>query len=415
MRELLLGALIVVTQLLGTSCVELKVGLYNEIPDLDDDELSSYKKMVEDGFNSGDHVLDAVVNSSEYSPYAEDLSQYLTADGFDLIELDVATLDGLVPNLVIPVPTNLPALSAAKDAVTVDGKVYGYPTLVCGNFIVGLSPGKCPLNFIASSYIPFYYGLEACQYFLHSSYQRIFGGKMNSESGWYLPYLYIDGYIDVHGKSSAQTAVDDVVNSGKIDETVCERLSWLINTCRGESQSNKCYENFEGSYVNSSKNVYTDIANEETLFFFGFSEITAAVMQKADGVSPYAAISPPLGEENNLLQFTDALVINKARWDAASEERKNAIKEFINYFTGVELRRKIAYGKDLKPPRNRYLLQAIEEFYIGNDDNIYGDIYEYLKRAVPAPSLSEEQKSTMQKVLSEKCIKFAAVKEKTEL
>ena len=49
------------------------------------------------------------------------------------------------------------------------------------------------------------------------------------------------------------------------------------------------------------------------------------------------------------------------------------------------------------------LLQALEEFYLIADD-IYDDIYWSLKRAVPVPSLSDNQKKRIQKVLSTSCV-----------
>ena len=95
---------------------------------------------------------------------------------------------------------------------------------------------------------------------------------MNDESGWYLPYL-IDGYIDIHGSESVEKAVEDVVR-GVVDPILCGRLSWYISYCGdmdGEGR-NKCYYNFPGSYVNSSSNVYRNVQNYATYFYFGFSE-----------------------------------------------------------------------------------------------------------------------------------------------
>ncbi len=82
-------AALVVTQLLHATSVaanQLKVGLYNEIPDLGGDELASYKSMIEDGFsrNSPGNIVDAVVGKAQYAPYGE-LKKYLEEDEFDLL------------------------------------------------------------------------------------------------------------------------------------------------------------------------------------------------------------------------------------------------------------------------------------------------------------------------------------------
>ena len=118
-------------------------------------------------------------------------------------------------------------------------------------------------------------------------------------------------------------------------------------------------------------------------------------------------ISGPLGEVNNLLMFTDALVINKARWMAADEEKKKAIIAFVQYFLSTSLRYDIAMGADLKPHRVRYLLQATEEFYCITDNIIYQDLFWSLSRAVAVLSLTLYQKYEMREVLTRLCVKIS--------
>ena len=396
----------------GSATVTLKVGIYNSIPDLQGDGFASYKSMIEEGFNSNDHTVDAIVDPNVYSPYG-DLKKYLEQDGFDLIEIDTANLldiNDLLVNTEIVQPMPSDTLPTAKSAVQVNNQLLGYPTLVCGNFIIGLSPGtecKCPLKDARVNSALFATSIELCKENLLSTsttYKRLYGGKMNDDDGWYLPYLYMDAYIDINGPVSVTKAVEDVL-AGTVDSNVCQNLNWFINQCSNTDDPtiNKCYQDFSGSYVQSSSNVYPDINNQKTMFFFGFSEKTAMVKQTSD-TCPYAAISWPLGPSNYMLQFTDALVVNSVQWAAADEEKKNAIREFITYFTGYDLRRKIALGKDLSPPRNRYLLQAIESFYKTVEDNIYQDLYWQLQRSVAAPTLSDSDRSTMQTNLATYCI-----------
>lgn len=420
------GVTLVVAQLLcATLALELKVGLYNEIPDLGGDKLESYKQMVEEGFTEA--TVNAVVNTSLYNVYDYDaLKEYLTVGNFDLIEIDTSTLGQLVSDdLVVQISTTagLPqvpsdTLAAALDAVTVNGDLYGYPTLVCGNFLIGLTPAgsneSCPLRHARHSYNDFQRIMTECKQSVLPAFTRMLGGKMNDEYGWYLPFLYLDGYIDIHGTEAIATAVSEVT-SGTVDRIVCERLKWYIKQCKDKhpSTSNKCYHNFLGSYVNSSSNVYPDIVENETAFFFGFSEKVAPLTTESvvSNIAPYAAVSGPLGESNHLLQFTDALVVNKAQWEAVDEDRRNLIRAFINYFLEIDLRYKIAMGEDLDPQTNRYLLQAREGFYLLDDvasDDVYQDLYWSLQTAGAAPSLSDSERAIMQKVLSEKCIKLPA-------
>nr|AEA86515.1 spherulin [Astrosclera willeyana] len=406
------GLLFIQLVSLSSAAVQLRVGIYNCIPDIGQDNLTSYKGLIEGGFNNAAHTVDAVVDTTEYDPYG-DLTTYLSEDGFDMIEMDTANLKEVVEDdLIIDIPTNLPEniMPAAVGAAAINGKLYAYPTLLCGNFLIGLVPPgneqNCPLRNARVDYNAFYETMENCKQNVGGDWRRILGGKMNDDYGWYLPYLYLDGYIDIHGRESVDKAVDEVMR-GVVDPKVCERLSWYIGCCDDKTGQvgNKCYENFIGSYVNDSDNLYPDIINGETAFYFGFSEKVAQVERDSDRNS-YAAISGPLGEINNLLQFTDALVINKARWNAANDEKRNAIIDFVNYFLNNNLREDIAMGVDLNPPQVRYLLQSTETFYQNTTDLIYQDLFWSLQRAVAAPSLTSYQKVTMEANLESLCIKF---------
>ena len=57
------------------SPIPVRVGIYNEIPD---DSLVSYKSLIEEGFNSNDHTVDAVVDTDQYSPCDGKLKYYLS-------------------------------------------------------------------------------------------------------------------------------------------------------------------------------------------------------------------------------------------------------------------------------------------------------------------------------------------------
>ena len=399
------------------SAVNLRVGIYNEIPDLAKDDLKSYKTMIEKGFNDEQHTVDAVVDKSQYYPYSGKLAEYLSKDGFDLIEMDTADLKGVVDkDLIIETPTQLPKdiLPAAVSAVTIDKRLYAYPTLVCGYFLIGLSPDTCPLRDARVNYQALFDSLNECKTLIFAdpkySWERVVGGKMNDKSGSYLPLLYIDGYIDIYGPASVSKAIDDVLK-GVVDKELCERLSWFISCCSDHkgTNPNKCYYDFPGSYVRSSSNVYPDVQDFKTYFYFGFSERVARIERDSTRTS-YAAISGPLGNANYLLQFTDALVINKARWPAAGEAKRNAIIAFVNYFLSNSLRKSIAMGDDLHPPRVRYLLQATETFYETTTNVIYQDIFWSLKTAVASPSLTSSQQEKMLEVLTNQCVKISGSK-----
>ena len=96
--DLALCFIVVLTVTADTT--NIRVGLYNYIPDLNDDKLASYKEMVENEFrqyslNRGkDFEVDAVVNTSVYDPYAgvTVLEQSLVDGSFDMLEIDTVSL-----------------------------------------------------------------------------------------------------------------------------------------------------------------------------------------------------------------------------------------------------------------------------------------------------------------------------------
>ena len=112
------------------------------------------------------------------------------------------------------------------------------------------------------------------------SCKRVVGGKMNDDSVWYLPFLYIDGYIDIHGCESIDKAIDNVLK-GVVDGELCDRLSWYISCCSNHKhvEPNKCFYDFPGYVESSSKCVYIcpDVQDFKTYFYFGFSEKAAQI------------------------------------------------------------------------------------------------------------------------------------------
>ncbi len=204
--------------------------------------------------------------------------------------------------------------------------------------------------------------------------------------------------FDVYGTDSIPTALSEL-KSGTISEEVCNKLR-LFTSCTRDG-NNYCTQKFPGSYVDSSSNIYNDINDGKTVFFFGFSEKIGLVKRR-----PYFALSWPFSnsrESNYMLQFTDTLVVNRAKWLTASEDKKNAIRQFIIYYTGLELRRKIGLGEDLTPQRNRYLLQALKTFYTDTTNSIYQQLYVELQKSV---AISTNDRIKFKQILDKRCLKI---------
>ena len=108
---------------------------------------------------------------------------------------------------------------AAAKAMTEDGTIilYGYPTLLCGNVVTSIDPvltTKCPIDQGCASLTEYKNAFETCKdNFLDSpetdSETLLVLGKMSDDDGWYLPYIYLHGYIDKNGELSLTKAVED--------------------------------------------------------------------------------------------------------------------------------------------------------------------------------------------------------------
>ena len=407
---------LIVTCLAVANAIELKVGIYNSIPDVGGDDLASYKKLIEDGYTLEypSNTVDAVVNESLYDPYG-DLADYLTDDDFDILEIDTTSLPSLVEKgLIVPITDVVSSMNnifpEALEAVEYDDQYYAYPTLLCGNFLIGLSPASsstCDLESARRTYTDFENTLTKCEKLLSSypTYERLLGGKMNDVYGYYLPDMYIDGYIDMYGSDKAQEAIDNVL-SGVVDMGLCSRLTEYVGGCRDETgppPHNKCYYNYTDSYMEDSDNIYADITEKKTMLYFGFSEKLGLIKKDNPGIKAYTAISAPMGDSSYLLQYTDALVVSKESWNESSEEKKQAIIDFVNFFTGIGLREAIMFGMDLSPPTTRYLLQANQLVYSTKkaiDDPIIDDLKWALDRGIHTPLTDTSLREKMQEMLT---------------
>lgn len=280
--------------------------------------------------------------------------------------------------------------------------LYAYPTLVCGNFITSVTPASesnCPISGV-QSYQEYKHSLETCRNNLmgnRTTYKRLVEGKMNDSDGWYLPYIYLDGYIDIHGANGLDEGVKKL-KSGEVDQSLCERLRWFIGLCN-DSKESVCV---------NGKASDNSVVNHESVLKFSFSEKLSEDVKKLLSTDRlvFGLSSVSMGDGNALLQFTDSLVVSKTRWKRRDKFR-NAIRKFIDFYTSLRMRYKIAYGFDLMQPQIRYLLVPNKEFYTKTAavyDPIYKNAHEFLKGAVPAPAFTFEERKKMQHVLNTECL-----------
>ena len=205
-----------------------------------------------------------------------------------------------------------------------DGKYIGYPTLCCGNFIMEVKrKGEFAVNIVDKNYEEFKNSSQIADKAIvqpnPSHFKHLLGGKLDDKGGWYLPFIYLDGYIDIHGENSVQKGIDDVLKNNP-DQKVIDRLKEFFQLFPKEKQS--------------TGEIIDEIVKGEIAYFYGFSEILGKILVAANGsLKAFGAITPTLGSKNLVLVFTDGIVINKAKYNMATKEKKKVIQQFVQFYT----------------------------------------------------------------------------------
>ena len=231
---------------------------------------------------------------------------------------------------------------------------------------------------------------------------------MYNGEGGYLPDIYLDGYMDIHGKDSLNTGMQELLD-GVVDEMLCERLQLFIGQCVTEINGvNKC----NGELVSGDfdETTYEQIAQNKSLLMFSFSEKLSTLLQRVSDTGsvrqPHGLGSVSFGDnENNLLQYVDALVTGKTQWENADPEKQSVITAFNKFFIETSYREKVTTGAYLTPPTNTYLIIPSTEFYNDvNLDSIYKQMLPFLNSAVPSPYISSDDRLTMVATLTNTCV-----------
>ena len=287
---------------------------------------SAYTQMLSGEFAkiSPNTQLQLVIGDG-FDPYAPDLETYLGENGLDILEFDMARKDDFKDKVEEVMLEPFRYLAPSVDAVKVDdGKYIGYPTLCCGNFIMEVKrKGEFAVNIVDKNYEEFKNSSQIADKAIvqpnPSHFKHLLGGKLDDKGGWYLPFIYLDGYIDIHGENSVQKGIDDVLKNNP-DQKVIDRLKEFFQLFPKEQQS--------------TGEIIDEIVKGEIAYFYGFSEILGKILVAANGsLKAFGAITPTLGSKNLVLVFTDGIVINKARYNMATKEKKKVIQQFIQFYT----------------------------------------------------------------------------------
>lgn len=394
----------------SNATVNLRIGLYNYIPDLADDQLQSYANYIKakwDALGTGT-TIQLIVNSSVYDPYG-DFNTYLGtgAGSFDIIETDMVRSSELIGK-VVEIQAGAASdqinvtrfVQANVDAVKHNNAYLGFPTLSCGNFIIQtVLSGQTGVSLDGKDYKTFIQSADRAQRkMVHNGpcgstrpknkRARLLGGKIDSSSGWYLPFMYLSSVADILGPASVQAEIKNVLAGRPNNETIHKLrkfFGYFKDNCNAINLTD----------------IEDDIVSGETGYFYGFFETQSIIYKKANyqNLTVLGVVAPPFGKRSHLLVYTDALVLNKAKFKQANDKYKAAVMKFAKFFSGNQMRKQLVLGKDLQPVRNRYLLPPVKEFFETNKNTFYKQYFKIMRNGFPSPSLSEATRRRMQAVL----------------
>ena len=384
------------------SKVNLKVGIYPYIPDLNKDKLMGLKKLIKQDFEKENPGMQLTL-VSDWDPYSvESVASKLTSkpESFDILEIDTILLGevvdkGLVQRLdLAKLGFENVFFPAAKDGVTYRGNCYGVPTLSCGNVLMELISGDLPPSesevlCSLEKGIHSERDLKSVVRRYHSLFKGISPLVGNFRGKWDLPLMFVDAFVDQHGKSTADEAVDAPIDSPD-NADIIKNMKWFMDL-DDATDGNGSNKGEDGDYKDGPPT--EDIGNSDHIMMYGYSEWLSQVMAnklcKKEYIHASCIVAPPLGRHNYLLTFTDALIVNNSRF--AEKKKHPAIAKFIEFYASLRFRNKYAEGKDLKDPHPpRYVLIPRKDFYtkgFGATNKHYEQLEKILANlAVAAPN-----------------------------
>ena len=196
--------------------------------------------------------------------------------------------------------------------------------------------------------------------------------------------FYLEGYIDDHDGKGALEGID-----GPLDDGLVKDLGEFIDFGKLESGKNP---DSDGTFHDHHNKLVHEVVDSKHILMYAYSENMGETLQKAFKKGrqkrTLAIVSPPLGDSNHLLTYTDAAVVNKHRF--ADPKKAAAIIKFVKFYTSLAFRTSIALGKDLVSPEYpRYVLPARKDFYteaVAKDD-YYREFHRaLLEHSVAAPN-----------------------------
>ena len=398
----------------------LRVSIFPYIPDLAKDGLESLKQFIARTFKKQTGI--EVEVRSDADPYDLNLlkSSYLSSsptESYDVMELDTIILGELVKSGKVKKIDKVfdaahlqrltdPLFSWCLHSAKVKGDLYGVPTLQCASFLVELvSVGHDPKVPLLKDWPSFSELKTTLNRQEKSGHHILIAGDFRGS--WGLPMFYLEAYVDEHGKDSIHEGVDAPVN----DPQIIQNLKDFTDLGEVDGKN----PDTDGTFHEKPELLVHEVIDSQHILMYAYSESVGeplhAAADKKLAKKVLKIVSPPLESHNFLLTYTDALVVSNF-----SDQLENA-KKFIEFYTSLDIRAAIAFGRDLPPSVKfpRYVLPARTDFFTETgaiNDQCYREFHAALKKhSIPAPNHDVyERKDELQKSLE----KMLGMKQKAQ-
>ncbi|GAB4521211.1 MAG: hypothetical protein Tsb0020_39830 [Haliangiales bacterium] len=350
----------------------LRVSLFPWIP-----EPASFFAWIEEDFERQHPDIDLVVREvkkfHDWEPeYVADLSyeydktvEALIADGADtqdLVEVDTMILGRLkADEAIVPFGvTDRDYLGFAKDAVTIDGEVYGAPHWTCGYFVISEDPAIQQAHDSAA---------------LLATLAARAGDRVDVvgdlDGSWDSIMIYLDALRDSAPDSDMSSALDQ----DTIDPAVADALSAVGAACTHDGV-NGC--DSDGVEV---------FARGDADALIGYSERLHPILTAAQkSVGELYVSSAPLGGGDHPVLFTDALVASPL----CTGRCREAAQAFAEYYTSDEVFETALLARDVGSAAvPRYLLPSTNSAFAIEavaSDRLYEQFRAAIAGAAPYPT-----------------------------
>ena len=397
----------------------LNFAMYPYIPDLNGDNFQSLKNMIKSRFErecaaDGLEVTINFVDSLQYAYDVKGIAKKFRNNDIDIMEVDAILLGEIADqDVLLPVDSVYPAFTltnyfpAARWAVTYNGTVYGVPTLQCGNFLIELADNRNTSPFLPVSEIRTMSDMEDALSGISgpgSDNSVILLGNFRGSLA--LPLFYIGSYIFKYKNKRPEEAYE--AQPFEPDEAVLDDLRTFSGFAQETDGSNKATDMY---YEECPGDMIERMVQSSHSLSTSHSERMGETLYRSREAKHVINVN----SRNRLLTYTDALVINKQ----ISGSKKRIVKKFLEFYSGLEMRTRIAMGEDLDVVAPRYVLPSRLDFYRTiSADGVYQRIYQrfyelLIHYSVSAPNhgitqdIRKEMQGTLQKELGfcEPCTK----------